>query len=151
MTDAIITALTGSTFLIRMNKPERRNAFDLEMRGALAEAIFEARDNPAVRAVVLAGSQGTFCAGGDLRALSETKRTLFEDRDRIRRLHPWFRELINLESPSSRLSMDRPSVPVSTWRWLVTLFSGRPEPGFARCSDASALCRTLAGFSCYPG
>lgn len=99
MTHSIITELTGSTFLIRMNRPERRNAFDLEMRSALAEAIFEARDNDTVKAVVLAGSQGTFCAGGDLRALSGRKLSASESRDRIRRLHPWFTQLLNLEKP----------------------------------------------------
>ena len=99
MTQSILTELRGSTFLIRMNRPERRNAFDLDMRTALAEAIYEARDNDAVKAVVLAGSEGTFCAGGDLRALSGKKMTVAESRDRIRRLHPWFTQLLNLEKP----------------------------------------------------
>ena len=99
MTQSILTEQKGSTFLIRMNRPERRNAFDLEMRAALAEAVFEARDNSDIKAVVLAGSQGTFCAGGDLRALSGKKMTAADSRDRIRRLHPWFTQLLNLEKP----------------------------------------------------
>ena len=72
--------------IIRLNKPELRNAFDLEMRAELAEAIFVARDDPDVRAVVLAGSQGTFCAGGDLRALSGQRRTVAENRAQTQRL-----------------------------------------------------------------
>ena len=56
----------GATLVIRLNKPEARNAFDLEMRQGIAEAVFEARDNPEVRAVVIAGSGKAFCAGGDL-------------------------------------------------------------------------------------
>ena len=89
----------GATLVIRLNKPEARNAFDLEMRQGIAEAVFEARDNPEVRAVVITGSGKAFCAGGDLKSLSAEKRPVFADRDRIRRLHVWFRELTNLEKP----------------------------------------------------
>ena len=84
---------------ITINRPERRNAFDLEVREGIAQAVFEARDDDSVRAVVITGAEGVFCAGGDLRSLSEAKRPVFKDRDRIRRLHAWFRELVNLEKP----------------------------------------------------
>lgn len=99
MSEFILRERHGATMLIRINRPERRNAFDLEVREGLAEAIFEARDDDSVRAVVIAGTAGVFCAGGDLKSLSEAKRPVFKDRDRIRRLHLWFRELVNLEKP----------------------------------------------------
>jgi 2-(1,2-epoxy-1,2-dihydrophenyl)acetyl-CoA isomerase len=89
----------GATLVIRLNKPEARNAFDLEMRQGIAEAVYEARDSADVRAVVLTGSGSAFCAGGDLKSLSSERRPVFADRDRIRRLHVWFRELVNLEKP----------------------------------------------------
>lgn len=99
MSGHVLRERHGATLLIRLNRPERRNAFDLEMRQDIADAVLEARDDDAVRAVVIAGSGGVFCAGGDLKALSEAKRPVFKDRDRIRRLHLWFRELVNLEKP----------------------------------------------------
>lgn len=99
MSDFILRERHGATMLIRINRPERRNAFDLEVREGLAQAIFEARDDDSVRAVVITGTTGVFCAGGDLKSLSEAKRPVFKDRDRIRRLHLWFRELVNLEKP----------------------------------------------------
>jgi 2-(1,2-epoxy-1,2-dihydrophenyl)acetyl-CoA isomerase len=99
MSDFILRERHGATMLIRINRPERRNAFDLEVREGLAQAIFEARDDDSVRAVVITGTAGVFCAGGDLKSLSEAKRPVFKDRDRIRRLHLWFRELVNLEKP----------------------------------------------------
>lgn len=99
MSDFILLERHGATMLIRINRPERRNAFDLEVREGLAQAIFEARDDDSVRAVVITGTAGVFCAGGDLKSLSEAKRPVFKDRDRIRRLHLWFRELVNLEKP----------------------------------------------------
>lgn len=89
----------GSTLVIRLNRPQRRNAFDLGMREDLGRAVLEARDDDSVRAVVITGSPGVFCAGGDLKALIQEKRTVFKDRDRVRRLHLWFRELVNLEKP----------------------------------------------------
>ncbi len=99
MNDFVRRERVGATFLVTINRPERRNAFDLEVREQLAEAIFEARDDDAIKAVVIAGAGGVFCAGGDLKALSEGKRPIYKDRDRIRRLHLWFQELVNLEKP----------------------------------------------------
>jgi len=69
------------------------------MRQAIADAVYSARDEEDVKAVVFYGKGGSFCAGGDLKALSEESRPLHSDRERIRRLHPWFRELVNLEKP----------------------------------------------------
>jgi 2-(1,2-epoxy-1,2-dihydrophenyl)acetyl-CoA isomerase len=89
----------GATLVIRINRPDRRNAFDLEVREGIAQAVYEARDDDSVRAVIITGVDGIFCAGGDLKSLSEAKRPVFKDRDRIRRLHTWFRELVNLEKP----------------------------------------------------
>lgn len=89
----------GGTLLVTLNRPERKNAFDLEMRKQIGEAVFAARDDDDVKAVVLVGSGGSFSAGGDLSALAADERSIFADRDRIRRLHPWFRELVNLEKP----------------------------------------------------
>jgi 2-(1,2-epoxy-1,2-dihydrophenyl)acetyl-CoA isomerase len=99
LSDFILRERHDATLVIRINRPERRNAFDLEVRSGLAEAVSEARDDDGVRAVVITGAGGVFCAGGDLKALSEAKRPVFKDRDRIRRLHTWFRELVNLEKP----------------------------------------------------
>ncbi len=99
MSDFVLRERHGATLVIRIHRPERRNAFDLEVREGIAQAVFEARDDDSVRAVVIAGAEGVFCAGGDLKSLSEAKRPVFKDRDRIRRLHTWFRELVNLEKP----------------------------------------------------
>jgi len=99
MSDFVLRERHGATLLIRINRPERRNAFDLDVRKGIADAVYEARDDDDVRAVVITGADGIFCAGGDLKSLSEAKRPIFKDRDRIRRLHPWFRELVNLEKP----------------------------------------------------
>lgn len=99
MKEFVLRERQGATMVITINRPERRNAFDLDVRQALAEAVFEARDDDSVKAVVITGTSGVFCAGGDLKSLSGDQRTVFQDRDRIRRLHQWFQELVNLEKP----------------------------------------------------
>jgi 2-(1,2-epoxy-1,2-dihydrophenyl)acetyl-CoA isomerase len=89
----------GATLLITLNRPAQRNAIDLELRAALADAVFEARDDDTVKAVVIAGSGGAFSAGGDLKSLTAEARSVYQDRDRIRRIHTWLRELVHLEKP----------------------------------------------------
>ena len=39
----------GATALLTMNRPEQRNALDLELRAAFIRAVAEVRDDPSVR------------------------------------------------------------------------------------------------------
>jgi len=52
---------------ITLNRPRARNALTAEMKDALLAALGLAATEPAVRAVVLTGAGGAFCAGQDLR------------------------------------------------------------------------------------
>jgi len=94
----LLLARHGATAVLTLNRPAQRNALDDAMRADLEAAIAELRQDETVRAVVIAGAGGNFCAGGDLAALGQ-KRTGWQGRERIRRLHRWFRELSNLEKP----------------------------------------------------
>src|SRR3954449_3757663 len=52
---------------VTLNRPDQRNALNGELLAALVEAIESARDDDAVRAVVLTGAgEKVFCAGADL-------------------------------------------------------------------------------------
>ncbi|MDR7303927.1 enoyl-CoA hydratase/isomerase family protein [Haloactinomyces albus] len=62
----ILTERKGDTLWIRLNRPERRNAFDPAMSGAITEAL---QDAASMRTVVITGSDGSFCAGGSLQQL----------------------------------------------------------------------------------
>ena len=53
--------------LVRINRPEVRNALNLATRQALAAAFEGLQDDPAVRAIVLTGDSRAFAAGADLR------------------------------------------------------------------------------------
>ncbi len=67
----VIVEHDGPVSIITIDRPEVRNAVDRPTADLLAAAFrtFEHDDDRAV--AVLAGSDGTFCAGADLRAISE--------------------------------------------------------------------------------
>lgn len=56
----------GGTLTVRLNRPDKRNAFDAGMRDALAEALAFALEHPDAPSVVLCGAGPSFSAGGDL-------------------------------------------------------------------------------------
>ncbi|MCH5677595.1 enoyl-CoA hydratase/isomerase family protein [Streptomyces gilvus] len=59
----------GPVRVVALDRDERRNAIDLEIRPVLAGVIEEADRDPGVRALVLTGRGEAFCAGGDLRIM----------------------------------------------------------------------------------
>ena len=56
---------------IRMNRPAKHNPFDAELRGDLMAVLEQLRGDPGIRVLVLTGSPGAFCAGGNLQVLHE--------------------------------------------------------------------------------
>ncbi len=54
---------------IRFNRPEARNAMDLEHVEALAKAWMDFRDDPSMRVAIITGVEKSFCAGADLGSL----------------------------------------------------------------------------------
>ncbi|MCL2427796.1 MAG: enoyl-CoA hydratase-related protein [Alphaproteobacteria bacterium] len=53
---------------LTMNRPEKRNALNNALRGAILEALVEADRDPSVRATILRGAGPSFSAGYDLSA-----------------------------------------------------------------------------------
>ena len=67
---AIVTERRGDAFWIRINRPERKNSYDISMATTMADALREASRSDAT-AIVITGSGDSFCAGGFLGALSD--------------------------------------------------------------------------------
>jgi enoyl-CoA hydratase/carnithine racemase len=68
----LLKELSGEGVLtLTLNRPKARNAIDAELRAALQEAFEEASEDAGVRALVLTGAEGHFCAGGDLSSMRE--------------------------------------------------------------------------------
>jgi 2-ketocyclohexanecarboxyl-CoA hydrolase len=64
----IVVDQRGNTTWIRLNRPERRNAFDPVMSAQICAALSDTRYT---RSFVITGSGGSFCAGGALTELSK--------------------------------------------------------------------------------
>jgi methylglutaconyl-CoA hydratase len=58
---------------VTLNRPERRNAFDQIMAGELRESFDHLAGDRSVRGVTLTGAGPVFCAGADLRWLSQDR------------------------------------------------------------------------------
>ncbi|MEU0877453.1 crotonase/enoyl-CoA hydratase family protein [Lentzea sp. NPDC005914] len=66
--------ITGTTTVIWMNRPDRRNAVDRRMATELRDAFLAFDADPGQRVAVLAGEGGTFCAGADLTVVGDPER-----------------------------------------------------------------------------
>jgi methylglutaconyl-CoA hydratase len=77
----------GQVLRITLARPERRNALDATLIGALAEAFGDVGD---ARAVVLAGEGESFCAGADVEWMRAASKLSYEenvaDSTRLRRM-----------------------------------------------------------------
>jgi enoyl-CoA hydratase/carnithine racemase len=62
----VITETKGAVKLLRLARPEKKNALTAEMYDALTAGLREAAADSAVRAVLLIGAPGVFTAGNDL-------------------------------------------------------------------------------------
>ena len=74
MTDTepvLVRQQQGAVLVLRLNRPEARNAFNPELMGELGIGLAEAEADPGTRAVVLTGTgDRAFSAGMDLRAFA---------------------------------------------------------------------------------
>lgn len=64
--DPVQAERDGNTLRIRLNRPQRHNAFSTDARAALLESLTVALVDPSVTAIVLSGNGPSFCSGGDL-------------------------------------------------------------------------------------
>lgn len=69
----------NDVLIIRLNRPEARNAINGAVSTAVGDALQQAQDDPDVRAVVLTGTGVSFCAGADLKAISRRENIYHPD------------------------------------------------------------------------
>ena len=72
--DSIRVSDEGAIRLITLNRPQVKNAINLPLRFALAEALERADADPGVRVIVLTGADGAFCSGGDISTMQRQPR-----------------------------------------------------------------------------
>ena len=71
MADEILTEARGKVFLITLNRPDARNAVNIELATQLAAALDTLDNSPELSVGVLSGNGKGFSAGMDLKAFAE--------------------------------------------------------------------------------
>lgn len=66
MSDVLLVEREGPVTWLTLNRPERRNALNRELRSRLLEELRRAEEDQQVRVVVVRGAGGNFCAGADI-------------------------------------------------------------------------------------
>lgn len=70
-TDVVLTTENGAVGTITLNRPEQMNAITVELGVALGHALRDLSER--CRVIVIRGSGGNFCAGGDFRELERLR------------------------------------------------------------------------------
>ncbi len=71
MAELVESSRDGNVVLLRLNRPEARNALSPELMAELAGELERLDPDPEVRCVVIAGSDKVFAAGADIKAMAE--------------------------------------------------------------------------------
>lgn len=69
MTEPVLIASVGPVRILRIDRPEARNAIDAATARALREAWRAFEEDPGARVGILTGGEQVFCAGADLKDL----------------------------------------------------------------------------------
>ena len=83
--------------IVTLNAPARRNALSLTMRRELHDVLADLDAEPTIRAIVLAGAGGNFCAGGDLKSMEGI--TAAKGRARLGEVHQLVRQIAEMSTP----------------------------------------------------
>lgn len=97
--DLLLRADDSGVATLTLNRPDRRNALTTDLLRALLDELGAIQDSPHVRAVLLVGAGGTFCAGADLHEFDGVDDPHAGQR-RIRLVTEVIARLRNLEQPT---------------------------------------------------
>ena len=90
MNDRIAMSLENHVAHVQLNRPDKRNALDLDMFKAIAEAQRSLRGTRGLRAVVLSGTGVDFCSGLDVKSAMHDRKGM------VRLLWKWLPWQANL-------------------------------------------------------
>jgi len=96
----VIEERRGRVMVLTMHDPATRNALGLEIFLKAADAFHRAAHDPDVGAVVLTGSDGAFCSGGNLKNLAALNGgDPGATRTAVEHLHTWIRMMRDCPKP----------------------------------------------------
>ena len=82
---------------VRLNRPRSRNALSNEVKAGLIAGIPALVADPDVRCIVLTGTDGAFCSGGNIADMTEHRAPAV--RRRLQESHDWASLLLKGETP----------------------------------------------------
>ena len=97
--EAIQFSVQNQVATLTLNRPATRNALDEVMKRELTQAVREVQADRSIRALVLAGAGGVFCAGGDIRAMQGAVLDSAGWRERMSQVRDFIEPLINMDRP----------------------------------------------------
>lgn len=65
----VLKEVLDGVLYLKLNRPERLNAFSPEMISTLKESIKQAKENDSIRVIVISGTGRSFCSGGDVKTM----------------------------------------------------------------------------------
>jgi len=90
----------GPVAVVTLNRPKSKNALDPELLSSLLEALPKLGADASVRAVVLTGAGGAFCAGADLKAAMANPEAALANLDlTMDRYHGVIRAIVGAPKP----------------------------------------------------
>lgn len=104
MSEPLELQARGGVAILRLNRPEVRNAIDGETRTAIRDALQRIAADPETRGVVLTGAGTAFCSGGDIKGMRERQSSVdgvaATGRRRQHELHRILNSLYFLDRPT---------------------------------------------------
>lgn len=96
-TTKILVQQKNTTLILTLNIPEKRNALAADVRTELCELLKQAELNNSIKVIIITGTDGIFCSGGDLSAMNV--QTLAEGRHRMKVTGELIKQLAKMNKP----------------------------------------------------
>ena len=97
--EAIVFSVQDQVATVTLNRPAHRNAFDEVMKRELVHAVRQVQADRDVRALVLTGAGGVFCAGGDIHGMQGAALDGAGWRERMMQVRDFIEPLLHLDRP----------------------------------------------------
>ncbi|WP_375171413.1 enoyl-CoA hydratase/isomerase family protein [Marinobacter sp.] len=103
--ETLLLEKQGPALLITINRPDARNAMSLQMVAELATVFAQIENDGSIRAVVIRGAGGHFCAGGDIKDMAgaRTQPAADGEADPFYQLNRAFGQMIQQVNESSKV------------------------------------------------
>ena len=102
--ETLILEKQGPSLFLTINRPDVRNAMSLQMVAELAALFTEVENDNSIRAVIIHGAGGHFCAGGDIKDMAGARGQKGEGKDDpFYKLNRAFGQMIQQVNESSKV------------------------------------------------